>query len=1126
MFPDGAAPFHFLTCAMPTAQVWHQRGWLNATPLADPFPLLQDVHVGSPELSCLWNRNWGYICPLGGNPIPMIGLWDPAAHLYVGYDFQGARTSDQSERYLATAYCWRQGTLTNFITLAYPYGGLRYGNQVYPQGGEVLASWFSLQIDTDLPSTEDPNERFQARLFTRYTNSLPRVPAMNDLGWLPGQVHLANFSGPIGLDLYGAGSETTFYPAGTILLYGWRGQREMPIDKAIRNNDTATINYARGRVESLLTNYAQTFTVGGDTCVYWQQPLSGSWSADWGGAGVTTLHESEGWYAARVLVELYRYDRGLGQAEPEYLSAIDGLFNWAKNFVWTRNEFADVPSSPFSIGCTLSTAFLLDYYFTFKNDPQRGTNATLALRLADKLIWRYMQVWVMDSDRFDGALDSAFLAEPNSGRDWAGLGCANEVFWCIDSMTQVYVHTGDSRLRYYLRGILQRWLALYQPNYASSIAAYGSDAFTEGLGLFDGSGPGRGYRYPYGSCQSLPLNDPVGNSTMRVIAGDAACIAFDRFDQGTDVTDYRTAGNGACSFRIVSDLPGTFDVSFSYPFVNIFGLTVTRVRNGQTNVLGSSLVTRPTQSPSSFYLKQMQDGDVVTIGTVAASTPTNVFDSSLVYDESKVAAVTNGFFATVPLAGNYTLPQSWTNLDSFAGIVPGLRWNYGVPYQQRLQAVTNTTAVSAPGAKVLLVAYAPPPSQTLGPGPTLTLDDSSVLLLSGQPAPAWRGWPVIFNQRVLMDYAMLPDSRSLSQVNPNGSLVMGLTSFTGALTDWLPTQTLLTNASAAFVQEELQRLAVLALQSSFASLPTGKIALLPLSTSGAGKNFAVATGLDQKWDVLTEQQFVDANHFNAVRYPLAFYLGNENYVKTVNTTGDGQTAVTRFLSGGGTLVILATGPFPFYYGYGPNDQPGPADPLLPTYGLPFVGFEQPPAGMYMQRYANQTILHSVPVAFPFPPGDSRLRAIDGNSVSRLNRYQPLIRAVYALGTYYGDAAAFIAFGTGPANGGKILYVWSSLLSGPQGQAILIDTMSWIVNAVLRPPQPTITSILLPDMTHVAFQFTAQSNLNYVVQNRNTLGAGDWTTLQDLSSASTNRFIWFTNSVSGSGTRFYRLRVGP
>src|SRR2546426_3349190 len=185
LFPGGAAPFHFLICSMPTAKVWHQLGWLNATPVADAFPLLQDMHDGSPEISCLWNRNWGYICPLGGHPIPMIGLWAPAASLYVGYDFQGARVADGSERYLATAYCWQQNASSNFIALAYPYGGARFGQQVYPAGGEVLASWFNLEIDNQLPDTEEPNERFQERLFERYTNSLPAVPAMNDLGWIP-----------------------------------------------------------------------------------------------------------------------------------------------------------------------------------------------------------------------------------------------------------------------------------------------------------------------------------------------------------------------------------------------------------------------------------------------------------------------------------------------------------------------------------------------------------------------------------------------------------------------------------------------------------------------------------------------------------------------------------------------------------------------------------------------------------------------------------------------------------------------------------------------------------------------------------------------------------------------------
>ncbi len=236
------------------------------------------------------------------------------------------------------------------------------------------------------------------------------------------------------------------------------------------------------------------------------------------------------------------------------------------------------------------------------------------------------------------------------------------------------------------------------------------------------------------------------------------------------------------------------------------------------------------------------------------------------------------------MTGNYTLPQDWTDLHSFAGIIPGLRWTYGVPYQQGLHAATNAVTVSAPGATAVLVAYAPPESQPLTQSPTLMLDDSSSLTLSGHPVNAWRGWPIIFNQMVLLDYAVLPIGRSLKQVNPNGTLVMGVTAFTGDQTAWQPVQSTLTNASAAFVESERQTLAVQALRASFATLPAGKIALLPLNTSGAGANFAAATGLDQKWDALTEAQLVNTNQFNAARYPLAFYLGSENYVKTVLTT--------------------------------------------------------------------------------------------------------------------------------------------------------------------------------------------------------------------------------------------------
>ena len=170
--------------------------------------------------------------------------------------------------------------------------------------------------------------------------------------------------------------------------------------------------------------------------------------------------------------------------------------------------------------------------------------------------------------------------EPNSGRDWAGLACANEASWVIDSLTQVYVHTGDERMRYYLRGILQRWPQLYRPLYENALADYGGDALTEGLGLFDGSGPGRGGRYNYGFTAPLCMNEPVGRSKLRVVAGARACIAFCKGSTDKDAADYKTDGDGACSFRVASAGAEPFDVSFSYPNVDISRLPVTL--NGRT----------------------------------------------------------------------------------------------------------------------------------------------------------------------------------------------------------------------------------------------------------------------------------------------------------------------------------------------------------------------------------------------------------------------------------------------------------------------------------------------------------------------------------------------------------------
>ncbi|HEX4122488.1 MAG TPA: hypothetical protein VH619_17875 [Verrucomicrobiae bacterium] len=1021
LFGGAKEPFHFLVCSMPSAKMWHQRGWLNATPKDDPFPLLEDKHVNSPEISCLWNRNWSYICPIGAHPIPMIGLWDPDSRLYVGYDFQESRAGDQSARYIATAYCWEEGAEKNFITLAFPYGGLRYGELVFPKAGQKIESRFELIIDTNLPSAEDPNERFQERLFSRYGDALPVVPEMNDLAWIPGPARLGDFLGPVGLDFFGPGGEHTFYPDGTQLTYGWGGHREMPIDTAASQNDTAGIERARASLETLLDKYARHFTVNGVPCLFWEKPLTGAWRDSWGGPPVTTLHNSDSWYPARALVELYRYDLAHGDARPRYLEAIDELFNWATNCVWTRNEFPDVPSSPFAIGGSLKAAFLLDYYFTFKKDPARAANAKLALHLADNVIWRYLAIWSMDSDRFDDAFDGSFLMEPNSGRDWAGLGCANETGWLIDAMTQVYVHTGDDRMRYYLRGILQRWPELYRPLYENSLADYGGDSMTEGLGIFDGSGPGRGQRYSYGFVVPFAMDEPVGASKMRVVAGARASIVFCKGCTDKSISNYRTDGDGDCTFRIISSTQEPFDLSFSYPNVDISRLSVTI--NGYT--VDKAVVRHPPQSPSSLYLSNVRNNDFVTIGKLHGDVASQSYVGHTYRRDRGVAP----------------LPQDWTDPNSFAGLVPGKHWVFGVPYRLDDHAHNSMGGSFLEGSTVFVV-YAPN-----GPiAPRIVLEGAGASLpLSGRPALAWRGWPLLFNRQILIDYATIPAGAWGVGVDSEGALLMDATQFTGSASALAAATNAIAAAAIDRAVEQRDHAIFGNFRQRFGGLPGGKIALLLGATAGAGANFAGLAGLREKMVRIKSADLVSPDKFNAKRFPVAFYFGDEHYIKTVHQEGDGLAAISRYLKGGGTLVLLGSGPYPMYYGDTLGQGPGPADPVLARLGIPLsIEFEDAQSSLKVRTAPGQIILHSLPAEFPFRENDARLRAGRFSGMDSADHYVPLLSIVDQKGRDFGDAAFYVELRSGPGNGGKVLYVWSSLLASSEGNLIMSDTLSWIL----------------------------------------------------------------------------------
>lgn len=106
----------------------------------------------------------------------------------------------------------------------------------------------------------------------------------------------------------------------------------------------------------------------------------------------------------------------------------------------------------------------------------------------------------------------------------------------------------------------------------------------------------------------------------------------------------------------------------------------------------------------------------------------------------------------------------------------------------------------------------------------------------------------------------------------------------------------------------------------------------------------------------------------------------------------------------------------------------------------------------------------------------------------------------------------------------MLYVWSTLLSGPQGQAILCDIIRWMLDATLRPPR--INSIEVRDRAYAVLDFSARPNLSYALEYRDRFEAGAWARLHDLASAATNRRVLLTNLLSGLPARCYRLGARP
>ncbi|MHB8862950.1 MAG: HzsA-related protein [Pirellulaceae bacterium] len=241
---------------------------------------------------------------------------------------------------------------------------------------------------------------------------------------------------------------------------------------------------------------------------------------------------------------------------------------------------------------------------------------------------------------------------------------------------------------------------------------------------------------------------------------------------------------------------------------------------------------------------------------------------------------------------------------------------------------------------------------------------------------------------------------------------------------------------------------------------SGRIAVLPdptqadLRRSPMGQMLA-ALGLERHVVFLTPNQLVDPEVFHVQRFSVALYLCGEVYWQTVHAPEDGDAALQRFLADGGRLLVLPSGPLPFCYNerYAPVASAG-------KFGLRMGAgaFSEPPAGRHLtfDRRVGCDVLSTLPDLLPFPSSgeaDQRWRPMNGPT-DETARYVPWLSLRDDTGQAYGEGAAAIEFGSG----GRLVYVWSSLLSRDDWRSdILLSALRYAL-ADMSPPPARLTGV--------------------------------------------------------------------
>jgi len=236
-----------------------------------------------------------------------------------------------------------------------------------------------------------------------------------------------------------------------------------------------------------------------------------------------------------------------------------------------------------------------------------------------------------------------------------------------------------------------------------------------------------------------------------------------------------------------------------------------------------------------------------------------------------------------------------------------------------------------------------------------------------------------------------------------------------------------------------------------------EIAVLP-DFSGPAVFWLLDCGLAVR--ELSWEDVVDPARFNPKTCPVALYAGFESYRQSVREQGDVDRALARYLKAGGILVVLGSGPFPFYY----NEKQEPVV-LAPRLGLPIACldpqgrraaradsrvrmWEHPPEGVRLRFELDTARLAGLPATVRFPrAGDQRWRPVCRCAMAEGDTYLSLAKLTDGQGNFYGDAIAWIEHKASEPKGARLLYSWMRMQDILEADTLFFDLFKLVAESL-------------------------------------------------------------------------------